>query len=66
MWTQEEPKNQGAWSFVEPRLRNQLSHMKHKTQNAKFAGRDISASTATGYGKTHAAELANYLEASMS
>ena len=30
MWTQEEPKNQGAWSFVEPRLRNQLSTLKHK------------------------------------
>ena len=22
MWVQEEPKNQGGWSFVEPRFRN--------------------------------------------
>jgi len=65
MWTQEEPKNQGAWSFVEPRLRNQLSVLKFKNQDVKYAGRSISASTATGYGKTHAAEIANYLETSM-
>lgn len=30
MWTQEEPKNQGAYSFVEPRMRNLLKARKAK------------------------------------
>jgi 2-oxoglutarate dehydrogenase E1 component len=57
MWAQEEPKNQGAWSFVEPRMRNLLKHMGRKTWEMDYAGRDISASTATGYSKHHAKEL---------
>jgi len=62
MWAQEEPKNQGAWSFVEPRLINQLDSLDHKAQHVSYAGRDISGSTATGYGKKHASELASYLQ----
>lgn len=61
MWIQEEPKNQGAWCYVEPRFRNLLDKMKHKYADVDYAGRAISASTATGYGKTHAAELQAYL-----
>ena len=65
MWAQEEPKNQGAWPFVEPRLRNQLEAMKHRQIDPMYAGRAISGSTATGYGKKHAAELASYLDTAM-
>ena len=57
MWVQEEPKNQGAWTFVEPRFRNLLVKMGHKSNEIDYAGRPISASTATGYGKSHTAEL---------
>ena len=57
MWVQEEPKNQGAWTFVEPRFRNLLAKIGRKNADIDFAGRPISASTATGYGKTHTAEL---------
>ena len=64
VWCQEEPKNQGAWFFVEPRLRNQLKKLGHKTREALYAGRAISPSTATGYGKQHSAELQAYLETS--
>ena len=64
-WVQEEPKNQGAWFFVEPRVRNLLAEMGHKTTTVEYAGRAISPSTATGYGKQHAAELAAYLDAAM-
>ena len=65
MWVQEEPKNQGAWTFVEPRFRNLLDKMKHKYADVDYAGRAISASTATGYGKTHTAELQSYLNLAM-
>lgn len=57
MWTQEEPKNQGAWSFVEPRTRKLLKHMGKKSWDIGYSGRDISASTATGYTKHHNMEL---------
>ena len=43
-----------------------MDKIKHKQDGADYAGRPISASTATGYGKTHAAELAAYLNRSMS
>ena len=60
-WVQEEPKNQGAWSFVEPRLRNLLKKMGKADQPPTYSGRAISPSTATGYGKQHAAELQAYM-----
>jgi 2-oxoglutarate dehydrogenase E1 component len=53
-WVQEEPKNQGAWSFVAPRLRV-------STGNAlviKYYGRPERASPAEGYPADHAAEQA--------
>jgi 2-oxoglutarate dehydrogenase E1 component len=62
MWTQEEPKNQGAWSFVEPRMRNLMRTIKRKNVNIGYAGRDISASTATGYSKHHVKELEHLLK----
>jgi len=65
MWVQEEPKNQGPWSYIEPRLRNALKHTKHKYTEVDYAGRDICASTATGYGKAHTAQLAAYLDKAM-
>ena len=65
MWVQEEPKNQGAWTFVEPRFRNLLAKMGHKSDEIDYAGRPISASTATGYGKSHTAELQAYLQKAM-
>lgn len=52
MWTQEEPKNQGPWPFVEPRMRNLLKSI-DRTARVDYAGRPISASTATGYNKHH-------------
>ena len=53
MWTQEEPKNQGAYGFAEVRLRNLMKSMNYKNIDVKYSGRPISASTATGYGKHH-------------
>ena len=65
MWVQEEPKNQGAYSFVEPRFRNLLKKMQHKQTKLPYAGRPISASTATGYGVAHKQELQSFLNIAM-
>ena len=65
-WCQEEPKNQGAFPFVESRIRNLLSKIGHSSREVEYAGRPIAATTATGYGKQHAAELGAFLDAAMS
>lgn len=64
-WCQEEHKNQGPWPFVEPRLRNTLKHLGMKNTEVSYAGRQISASSATGYGKTHREELKEFLHEAM-
>lgn len=60
-WIQEEPKNQGAWSFMEPRIRNLQAHIGNRNTEPQYAGRAISPSTATGYAKQHNAELQSIL-----
>ena len=51
-WVQEEPKNRGAWSFMEPRLREMLP----ESATLSYVGRDESASPATGSYKMHEIE----------
>ena len=53
LWCQEEPKNQGAWSFIEPNLEWVLGRINTKSKRPSYAGRMASASPATGLGKTH-------------
>jgi 2-oxoglutarate dehydrogenase complex dehydrogenase (E1) component-like enzyme len=50
-WVQEEPKNRGAWSFMEPRLRTMFPD-----NLIAYYGRDEAASPAVGSVKTHQAE----------
>ena len=59
VWCQEEPKNQGAWSFVAPLLTESLTKLGAKNCIPIYAGRVASASPAIGaYSKIHAAEQA--------
>src|SRR3954452_6197101 len=58
IWAQEEPKNNGPWSFVEPMLESCLPQAGHPQMRPQYAGRDASASPATGLAKRHAAEQA--------
>jgi len=53
IWCQEEPKNQGAWSFIEPNLEQILGRLKVKAKRANFVGRPPSASPATGLASQH-------------
>jgi 2-oxoglutarate dehydrogenase E1 component len=57
VWAQEEPRNNGAWFFVEPLLEACLDQAGHKMRPL-YAGRAASASPATGLAKRHAAEQA--------
>ena len=49
VWTQEEPKNQGAWSYMLTELLQLIDDHKR----IEFAGRHSAASTATGSSKIH-------------
>ena len=56
VWCQEEPKNQGAWFFMEPNIEWVLTRIKHKNTRPAYAGRSASASPATGLASQHKAE----------
>ena len=58
VWCQEEPKNQGAWSYIEPNLEWVLTRIGAKTQRPRYAGRAASASPATGLASQHKAQQA--------
>ncbi len=62
VWCQEEPKNMGAWSFVDPNLEWVLQHTTLAIKRARYAGRAASAATATGLASKHAAEQKALIE----
>jgi len=53
IWCQEEPKNQGAWSFIEPEIETILTKVRAKPTRMSYAGRKASASPATGLASRH-------------
>ena len=53
IWCQEEPKNMGAWSHIEPELETLLTTIGAKHSRARYAGRVASASPATGLASRH-------------
>jgi len=61
VWCQEEPKNMGAWSFMEPNLEWTLQQVDAKARRARYVGRAASASTATGLANRHKRELEEFL-----
>ncbi len=56
VWAQEEPKNNGYWFFVEPLIEEALATVDSRVKRARYAGRNASASPATGLMKRHQAE----------
>jgi len=65
VWAQEEPKNNGAWSFVDPFIEEALKAARVAPGRALYAGRPASASPATGLAKRHAAEQASLIAAAL-
>ncbi len=58
VWCQEEPKNQGGWSFMEPNLEWVLGRIKAAHTRPIYAGRAAAASPATGLASQHKAQQA--------
>ncbi len=55
-WVQEEHQNMGAYTYIEPHLRKAFSKPIH------YAGREASASPATGSKKAHEIELKQFID----
>ncbi|MEL6702416.1 MAG: 2-oxoglutarate dehydrogenase E1 component, partial [Pseudomonadota bacterium] len=62
IWCQEEPKNQGAWTFIEPNLEWVLTRIKAKHNRPVYAGRATSASPATGLASAHKSQQAALID----
>ena len=62
VWCQEEPKNMGSWTFVEPYLEWVLEHAKSKVRRPRYAGRPASAATATGLMSKHQAQFKAFMD----
>jgi 2-oxoglutarate dehydrogenase E1 component len=58
IWCQEEPKNQGAWSFIEPNIEWVLTRIGAQNTRPQYVGRTTSASPATGLASQHKAQQA--------
>ncbi|WP_209424358.1 2-oxoglutarate dehydrogenase E1 component [Pararhodobacter sp. SW119] len=56
IWCQEEPKNQGAWFFMEPNLEWVLNQIDAKQTRPRYVGRSAAASPATGLASRHKAQ----------
>src|SRR5947209_7649481 len=62
VWCQEEPKNMGAWTHVEPYLEWVFNQLGRKGQRTRYVGRAASAATATGVMSKHLAQLKAFLD----
>ena len=62
VWCQEEPKNMGGWTFVEPYLEWVLAQVGGAAKRARYVGRAAAAATATGLMNKHLAQLGAFLE----
>jgi 2-oxoglutarate dehydrogenase E1 component len=58
VWAQEEPKNQGSWTFVEPIIEDVLADVGGRPSRPIYAGRKAAAATATGLARNHAVQQA--------
>jgi 2-oxoglutarate dehydrogenase E1 component len=65
VWCQEEPRNMGAWFFVEPHLEWVLKQVNGEAKRARYVGRPASASTAAGTMPKHQAQLKAFLDEAM-
>jgi 2-oxoglutarate dehydrogenase E1 component len=62
IWCQEEPKNMGSWSYVEPYLEWVLAQAGSPTKRARYVGRPAAASTAVGQMSKHLTQLNAFLD----
>jgi 2-oxoglutarate dehydrogenase E1 component len=62
VWCQEEPRNMGAWFFVDTFIVWVLNQIGAKHRRARYAGRPAAAAPATGLMSKHLAQLKSLLD----
>ncbi|MFL4977604.1 MAG: 2-oxoglutarate dehydrogenase E1 component [Xanthobacteraceae bacterium] len=62
VWCQEEPRNMGAWFFVDTFIEWVLNQIGAKHKRPRYAGRPASAATAVGVMSKHLAQLKTLLD----
>lgn len=65
VWCQEEPKNAGPWSFINPLLEDVLIELNGKCKRARYIGRPAAASPATGLLSRHIKEQNALVDAAL-
>jgi 2-oxoglutarate dehydrogenase E1 component len=65
IWCQEEPKNQGAWTFIAPYIEDTIAKLGGNAR-PRYVGRPEYASTAAGLMSQHTAELKAFLDEALS
>ena len=66
VWCQEEPKNQGGWTFVEPNIEWVLTRIGASHTRPRYVGRAASASPATGLASQHKSQQAALVDEALS
>ena len=61
-WCQEEPRNMGAWHFIESYLEWVLDQIKGASARPRYAGRPAAAATAVGVMSKHLAQLKAFMD----
>ncbi|MBJ7578759.1 2-oxoglutarate dehydrogenase E1 component [Devosia sp. MC532] len=62
VWCQEEPRNMGAWAFIQPYVEWVFDQIGREGQRVRYVGRPAAASPATGLMRTHLAQLQAFLD----
>lgn len=65
VWCQEEPQNQGAWTFVDRKIEAVLTELGHVSKRATYAGRTEAAAPAVGALSRHTKEQTALLDAAL-
>jgi 2-oxoglutarate dehydrogenase E1 component len=66
VWCQEEPANNGGWTFVDRKIEDVLICLNNAAKRPRYAGRAEAASPATGLAKTYIAEQAALVNEALS
>ncbi|MGE3770256.1 MAG: 2-oxoglutarate dehydrogenase E1 component [Bdellovibrionales bacterium] len=66
VWCQEEPQNQGAWTFMDRRIEKVLAELQHKAGRPRYVGRTSAAAPACGQLSRHTAEQTALVDEALS
>ena len=66
VWCQEEPKNQGAWTFMEPDLAYVMNKVGRTNYHVRYVGRNAAASPAAGRMSDHVSEQTRLVDEALS